>query len=340
MRFGIWIPRGGRLDEDEDSVEDAYQFAIDVARQAESKGFTITLVAQRYMGRDLDAWVLSSALAASTSTLELMVAIHPGIVSPQVVAKMGATLDVISGGRFAVNIVNGWWEEEMNLFGNGAWLERSEQRYRRMDEFIQVIKGMWTKPIFSFQGEFYNFDSARLPLKPVRKPYPPIYATSHSDAGKEFIARQCEYWFASYQAGYRLYEENVERIAADLSDMDERSRRSGRKLGYGLSANVICADTQKQAEKKANEMEEAGTIQRRLASSVIGLGAGLVGTPDLIAERVRRYEQIGIDCLLLRFPSMLTGIEVFAKDVMPLLEGQLPRSVLREDRRNDRPPIM
>ena len=63
-----------------------------------------------------------------------MPAIHPGIVTPQMVAKMGATLDRISGGRLAINIVNGWWEEEFNLFGNGTWLAK-----RRT-----IATGAWT----------------------------------------------------------------------------------------------------------------------------------------------------------------------------------------------------
>ena len=66
-----------------------------------------------------------------------MPAVHPGIVTPQVVAKMGASLDRISGGRFAINIVNGWFQQEFELFSNGAWIDASDARYRRMDEFVR-----------------------------------------------------------------------------------------------------------------------------------------------------------------------------------------------------------
>ena len=75
-----------------------------------------------------------------------MVAVHPGMITPQVVAKMGASLDRISGGRFSIKIVNGWWQEEFDLFSNGTWIGDAE-RYPRMGEFIQVLKGLWTDPI-------------------------------------------------------------------------------------------------------------------------------------------------------------------------------------------------
>ena len=81
--------------------DEAFDFAVDIIQQAEQFGFDNTLIAQRFLGPDLEAWTLATALAMRTSTIEVMVAVHPGMTSPQVVAKMGATLDRISGGRCA-----------------------------------------------------------------------------------------------------------------------------------------------------------------------------------------------------------------------------------------------
>ena len=128
-------------------------------------GFETTLIAERFLGPDLEAWVMAGAIARETSTIEIMPAVHPGIVTPQVVAKMAATLDRISGGRCAINLVNGWWKDEFNLFGNGTWLEREDARYRRMDEFLQVMKGLWTQDTFSLQGEFYHVEAGSLPTE-------------------------------------------------------------------------------------------------------------------------------------------------------------------------------
>src|SRR5262249_7487153 len=123
MRLGIWTPLPHTI-RPERRMEQAiaqlkeqgsghgpdasFEFAVDILQQAERHDFDISLIAARQLGPDLEAWTLASALASRTTNMELMVAVHPGINTPQMVAKMGASLDRISGGRFSVNVVNGW----------------------------------------------------------------------------------------------------------------------------------------------------------------------------------------------------------------------------------------
>src|SRR6185312_7555701 len=156
MYFGIWTPlphtirpepRMDRALAEIKAVpnlvgrrDGTFEHACDVVRRADELGFHTTLIAERFLGPDLSAWVLASALA---------------MVTPQVVAKMASSLDRISGGRAALNIVNGWWMEEFDLFSNGTWIGDSE-RYPRMGEYIRVIKGLWTDPDFNFDGAFYR----------------------------------------------------------------------------------------------------------------------------------------------------------------------------------------
>ena len=97
--------------------------------------------------------------------------------------------------------------------------------------------------------------------------------------------------------------------------MRARAGRHGRTLGYGLSTYVICADTLDAALHEAAEMEQIP--EANVAAKA--LGAGLVGTPDMIADRIRRYEDDGIDCLMLQFHPMREGLETFAAKVMPLI---------------------
>ena len=87
-------------------TDKTFESAYDVVRRADELGFDTTLIAERFLGPDLSAWVLASALAMVTKRIELMVAVHPGMVTPQVVAKMASSLDRISHGRCALNIVN------------------------------------------------------------------------------------------------------------------------------------------------------------------------------------------------------------------------------------------
>jgi FMNH2-dependent dimethyl sulfone monooxygenase len=297
----------------------SFQFALDVVSRGEALGFDITLIAERLLGPDLEAWMLTAALAARTKTIQIMPAVYPGMITPQLAAKMGATLDRISGGRFAINVVNGWFQKEFELFSNGAWIASSDARYRRMDEFVRVLRGLWSEDHFTFHGEFFQADDATLPMKPARIPHPPIYTASRTDSGKDVIAEHCDLWFVNYQADYRRYDESFGAIRRDIADLAERAKHFGRKLAFGMSAHISCADTLTEAQARANELEAYGQRDRVSSTAARGLGACLVGTPELIAERMRRYEDIGVELFLLNFHPMSQGLETFAKRVMPLL---------------------
>jgi FMNH2-dependent dimethyl sulfone monooxygenase len=247
--------------------------------------------------------------------------VHPGIITPQAVAKLAVSLDRISGGRAAINIVNGWWKEEFETFGQGWWPQDDDARYRRMDEFVRVIRGLWQQDVFDFHGEFYTVKGQGLPLKSVHLPHPPIYAGTRNETGKEVIARDGDCWFVDYQTDYRMAEHNIEQAAVFIADMRRRAERHGRRVDFGMSCHVICADTTEQAVELANQLEEHGkNISNRVAFiAAKALGPGLVGTPELIADRIGRYEAAGVGTLMMHFHPMVEGMERFARQVMPLL---------------------
>ena len=337
MKLGIWTPLPHTIPAEPTldcaiadlrtrgqgaAVDRSYQFAIDVVTAGERHGATTTLIAERWLGPDLSAWMLGTALASHTKNIELMIAVHPGIVAPQVVAKMGASLDRISGGRFAVNIVNGWFQKEFDLFSNGGWIGAEEKRYRRMDEFIRVMKGLWTHDSFSFDGEFYRFDTVSLPLRTLRTPYPTIYAASRTGIGPDVIARDCDVWFVPYEPSHRLYDENARGIEAAVRAMDARARSYGRTMRYGISAHVICRPTTEAAIAAAEALAEYGKKDPVSMVAAKALGAGLLGTPREIAARIRRYEAMGVETFMLHFSPMLEGFQTFAGEVLPLLSPQ------------------
>lgn len=330
MRFGLWTPlphvmqpepeielalaelgepgRGDKLDR-------SFRFARDAVLRGEELGFDITLVAERFVARDLEAWVVAAALATATSRIEIMAAVHPGLISPQVTAKMGASIDRLSGGRFLLNVVPGNRPEEFGFYGNGAWLDEEGGRYRRVDEFIAMVDALWTREDARQSGEFYHIDSGGMALKPLRRPRPPIFAASSADAGKDIVARRCDTWFAYHPPGLENYESNARKVAADIADMKRRAAAHGRTLGYGISTLVLCAETDAEAEEQARRLKanaaSAGVADR-------ALGAGLVGSPARIIERIRRYADAGIDLLMLQFHPFRAGMEIFAEKVMPL----------------------
>ena len=334
MRYGIWAPLPHTIRPEPVVVEAleelgtkgrglpvdrSFQFVLGVVRRAEELGFDITLIAERFVAPDLEAWIASAAIAAQTTRIEVMTAVHPGIVTPQVVAKMGASLDRLSGGRFAVNVVPGRRPHEFQLFGNGAWLTDPERHYRRIDEFIRVMIGLWTEDRLDLKGEFYQVENGQLAIKTMRTPHPPIYAAGGSDPGKDIVARECDTWFASLDPGLAAYQGNLRKVAADIDDIRRRGAAHGRTLGIGISTYVICCETQEEAEAEARALD--AIAEANVAAKA--LGAGLVGTPERVAERIRRYQDCGVDCLMLQFHPMMEGLETFAREVMPRL-GRVP----------------
>ena len=334
MRYGVWTPLPHTIRPEPlmnqaiaesgtpglaGGPDKAFRFAVDMLQRGEELGFETTLLAERWIGTDHSAWLLAAALAPLTSRIELMVAVHPGILTPQAVAKLAVSLDRISGGRAAINIVNGWWKEEFETFGQNWWPPDDDTRYRRMGEFVQVLRGLWDDETFDFHGEFYNVDRQGIPLKSVHLPHPPIYAGTRNQAGKDVIAQYCDYWFVEYLADYRRWEESVAQAAVSIAEMKQRAARHGRRIEFGISCHVICADTKETADALAVQLEEHGKTNRIARIAAIALGAGLVGTPDMIADRIRRYEAAGVGTLMLHFHPMVEGMERFAHQVMPLL---------------------
>jgi len=336
MRYGVWTPLPHTIRPEPlmneairesgtrglvSGTDKAFRFAVDMIRRAEDLGFATTLIAERWIGTDHSAWILASALAALTSRIELMVAVHPGIITPQVVAKFAVSLDRISGGRAAINIVNGWWKEEFENFGNGAWPPDDDARYRRMAEFVRVVRGLWNEDTLDFHGEFFRVEHQALPLKSARHPHPPLYAGSRHEPGKEVIARDCDHWFVDCLSDHRLWEQNLEQVAVTIADMNARAAQHGRSIGYGMSCHVVCTDTADEAIQLADQLAEHGKTDRIAFIAAKALGPGLVGTPDAIAARIRRYEAAGVGTLMLHFHPMIEGMQRFADRVMPLLTG-------------------
>lgn len=330
IRLGLWTPLPHTIrpePEIERALEDlktpgrglavdrSFQFALDAVREAEDIGFDITLVAERLVAADLEAWVVSSALATHTSKIEIMTAVHPGIVNPQFAAKMGASIDRISGGRFAINVVPGRRNHEFELYGNGGWVDKGEDHYRRVDEFIRLMKSMWTEDRFDFEGQFYRAREGGMLTKPLRRPHPPVFAASNAEEGKDIIARECDLWFVGYESGIDAYEDNLMAIARDIAGMKARATTHGRTIGFGMSTLIACSDDPDAliADARAFANDPLHNVP------IKALGAGLIGRPQTIADRIRRYEDMGMTLLMLQFHPFMDGLRQFADRVVPLL---------------------
>jgi FMNH2-dependent dimethyl sulfone monooxygenase len=234
--------------------------------------------------------------------------------------KWGRSLDRVSGGRLCINIVNGGRPQEFAIFGD--WIEKSEPRYQRMREFIQVLKGLWTEDDFTYRGEFYQVDHGTVPTKSVRAPHPPIFAASHEDQGMTVVSQECDTWFVNYEKDYRRFEESLGRIEREIAVMEQRTKALGRRIGYGLSAFVFLGETDAEAQSKVEEHIAAVKSDPTIGCGTAGIGAALIGSPRTVLERIRLYEALGVDLLMLVFYPMREGLDEFGEKILPELRRQ------------------
>ena len=341
MRYGYWLPVfGGWLrNVPDEGMSATWDYVKRLAQRSEQIGYDITLIAELFMndikGIDadsLEAWSTAAALAAVTERLELMVAVRPTFHEPAIFAKQAANIDHISGGRLALNVVSSWWKDEARRYGIN--FEEHDDRYARTDEWLRVVNGVWNEPRFSYSGKHYKVEETILEPKPFRRPRPTIYAGGESPAAKELISRTCD--------AYVMHGDPPERVAPKIADLSARREKLGLgRMQFGVAAYAIVRDTEEEAQRElaritnvqpgspgyqnyqdwiAHTALEQQVSLEDYSVSNRGLRAGLVGTPETVADRIRGLEAVGVDLLLLQFSPQLEEMERFSETVMPLVE--------------------
>ena len=337
MDLGIWLPVfGGWLRNDPQEPGDAsFDYSRRVAQAADRLGFATMLVAELNLNDikgeasdSLEAWTTAAALAPITERIRIMAALRPGFRQPAVAAKMAANIDHISGGRFEINLVSAWWKEEMAMYA-GQWLDH-EQRYERSEEFVRLMKALWTGERVDFEGDFYTAENAVLaPAAEV-----PVYAGGSSEAGRAMIAMHCDH--------YLMHGSTVEEVADNVADMTRRRRADQAPMRFGMAAFMVCRPTEAEARKEVERIQagptdtaahatyDTFTKNSKLAAPVTkkdyavsnrGLMPGLVGTPQQIAGRLAEYERAGLDLVLVQASPMLEETERIGREVLPLLKS-------------------
>jgi alkanesulfonate monooxygenase len=146
----------------QDPVDASWRRVRDQILLAERLGFHSTLIAQHTMNPldesldQLDAWSTAAAVAALTSSIEIIAAVKPSIVHPTILAKQAQGIEEISGGRFAVNVVNAWWVPDLERSGIGM-LEHGE-RYVYGTEWLHVVRRLLSGERTTFHGKYFHVD--------------------------------------------------------------------------------------------------------------------------------------------------------------------------------------
>ena len=301
-----------------------YDYSNELLLTADKIGFDLCLFAERHLGEDLAAWVLASAIASRFEHMRALVAVHPGLVNPVMIAKLATSLDRICKGRMAINIVNGWFDEEFRMFG-GTVLQ-GEERYQRAVEFIDIMRGLWTNKSFSMHGDHYDVDEARLLLKPGSPAPPEIYSVSAGDQGRDFIAEHCDWWFVNYPKSAQTTDEVMRGLEDAIADMDRRTARFGRKVHYALNPFVAIGEDQTSAFESVIKRvydSEPNPDPRKIESRLLPVTkAGCIGSPDAVIKQLKRFESMGIELILCKMIPTVDNIRAIAQSVITPLRGR------------------
>jgi dimethylsulfone monooxygenase len=335
MRFGYWMPIfGGWLRNVRDEgMPVAWPYVRDLAKESEQHGFELSLIAELnlndikgHRAPSLDCWTLAPAVAAVTSTLELMLAVRPNYHSPALTAKALSTLDVIAPGRVSLNVVSSWWKDEASQYG--APFDVHDARYARTQEWLDVIDQLLTEQTVTHSGPLYQLEGTVLEPKPSRLPV--VYMGGESPKAKEVIAAQAD--------AYVMHGDAPEVIAAKVAELSALREQAGRpRLHFGVSGYVICRDSDAEVKAELDRILNVRSSPEAYASyqdfvegsqlesqvsleeysvSNRGLRSGLIGTPGQIIDRIQAYQDAGVDLLLLQFSPQREEMARFGTDVI------------------------
>jgi len=306
-------------------TDPAWNLSRDLLVEADKSGFDIILFAERHLGADMEAWILGSAIASLTSRIRSMIAVHPGLWHPQLVAKMAATLDRLSPGRMCLNLITGWNVEEHRMYGGETMLGDND-RYIRAEEFMHVVQGLWRETPFSYKGQFYHVEGAQLLLKPATPQPPEIFTASRSPRGLDMIAKVGDWWFLDYDKNAPDTKAVMESLRVSMDAMRERTAKTGRKVRFAFNPFICFGATREAAMDHAMKLitpTNAETDMRKIMSRVgPAVKAGCVGTPDQVRDQIEAFREMGIELLLFKFPPLISELHQIRDEIIQPLRKQ------------------
>ncbi|BDV29965.1 LLM class flavin-dependent oxidoreductase [Microbacterium terricola] len=314
-----------------------------IARAAEHLGFAAVLIPTG--GGNEESWTMATALTQHTRDLDYLVAVRPGLVSPTLQAQVTATFQNVSGGRLRINVVVGGEDAEQHRFGDRL---AKEDRYRRADEYLSILRRLWTGEHVTHHGEFYEIDDAWIaPLDHV----PEIYLGGSSPAALDVAAAHADV--------YLTWGEPPAQAGAKIAQVRDRAAALGRTLRYGVRLHVIARPTSDEAWRVADELvagldpeviarqraafASSGSEGQRRQAALAGAGTtradlevhpglwagaglvrggagtALVGSYDEVADLIAEYRAEGFQEFVLSGYPHLEEAYWFAEGVRPEL---------------------
>ena len=324
MKFGAFVPQGWRHDLVDIPVEEHWETMTSVAQTIEAWEYDSLWVYDHFhtvphptQEVTYEAWTLMAALAAVTETVRLgQMCTCNTYRQPSYLAKVAASIDVISGGRLEMGIGAGWYEHEHD--GYGYLFLPPAERLGMLEEGVQIMKAMWTEDEVHYEGKYYTLKGGISQPKPLQKPHVPVWVAG---GGEQLTLRT-----AARHAQYTNFgSESPEEFAHKSKILREHCEREGTDFGAitrSVNFNIFCTETQEEAEEKVEGLRTR--LLRFVPEERADLQAGFYeersGTPEKIISDLKSWEAEGMGYAIVNFADAAydtSGLELFAREVIP-----------------------
>jgi FMNH2-dependent dimethyl sulfone monooxygenase len=354
--FATNVSNGCAISSIDGVFETRWSDVVKLAQMADRAGFEAIVPVARWRGFGgvtnfngvcFEPYTWAAGLSMATSYSAIFATSHVPTVHPIVAAKQAATIDHISGGRFALNIVCGSMQPEMEMFGTP--IMPHDIRYQYAGEWIEIVKRLWTEDAeWDQTGRYFKIEKGFSEPKPVQKPYPPLMNAGGSGVGRHYAAKHCDMAFVLITG---FDEETTRRDINQVRDIARNEYQ--RDIHVWTNSYCVIGDTEQEARafldyyvKEKGDWEAVNNITRNLGMHsgmmpqealekfkfhfIAGWGGyPLVGTPQQIANEIAKLSRLGLDGTLLNWPRYEEGLARFIRDVLPLLEQMELRSAVR-----------
>jgi F420-dependent oxidoreductase-like protein len=313
LEFGVKTGQGGY----------SYEDLLKVWTAAEELGFDSAWLYDHFHslgdknGPCLEAWVTLAALAAVTKRLKVGTMVTcASYRQPSLLAKMGATVDVLSHGRLIMGIGAGWLEEEYHAYG----YEFPDQatRMKQLKEALIIINKMWTEEKASYDGQFYSIHDALCTPKPMQKPRPKILV------GLARGKRTLPYLAVRYADGFNATTSSLQECEEITKAALRYCERYGRKVSdmtISWQGFITIGRTPSELEYLLEEAaKRRGQSALEFRKNAIDRGF-IIGEPDECVRRLRMFKEVGVNSFFLSFTgdTETQPLETFRDEVIPQL---------------------
>jgi len=352
MEVGVFIPIGNNgwlISTTSPQYMPSFKLNKTITQRAEHYGldFVLSMIKLRGFGgksefwdHNLESFTLMAGLAAVTTKIKLFATVATLVIPPAIAARMVATIDSISDGRFGLNVITGWQKPEYEQMGLWPGDKFFQHRYDYVGEYVRILRELWATGKSDFKGRFFSMDDCRLSPRPQADIK--IICAGQSNAGMAFTAAQADYNFC---LGKGLNTPTA--VAPTVARMQEAAVAAGRPISCYALVMVITGETDAEAFAKwehykdgadtealawltqqgaADTKSGADTNVRQLAdpTSAVNLNMGtLVGSYAHVAAMLDEMAGIeGLGGVMLTFDDFVDGVETFGTRVQPLMTSR------------------